>query len=62
MVPEIREVLLHWDVVHPWLELRVEKLLPFIPHMKHQRTTEEEMFEAEAGRHATEVEQISVRM
>lgn len=61
MVPEIREILLDWDVVDPGLELWVKELLPFIPHVKHQRTTEEEMFEAEAGCHTPEVEQIPGR-
>lgn len=55
-VPDIREILFDWDVVDPRLELRVKKFLPFISHMKHQRTTEEEMFEAKAGCHTTEVE------
>lgn len=55
-VPDIREILLDWDVVDPWFELRVEKLLPLIPNMKHQGTTEEEMLEAKAGSHTSEVE------
>ncbi|MEQ2160887.1 hypothetical protein GOODEAATRI_004103 [Goodea atripinnis] len=53
-VPDIRQVLLDWDVVDPGLELRVEELLPFITHMKDQRTAEEEMFEAKACRHTPE--------
>lgn len=57
-VPDVREILLDWDVVDPGLKLRVKKLLPFISHMKHQGTTQEEMFEAKACCHATEVEQI----
>lgn len=56
LVPDIREILFDWDVVNPGLELRVKKLLPFITHVKHQGTTEEEMFEAEAGCHTSEVE------
>lgn len=55
-VPDIREILLDWDVVDPRLELRVEELQPFISDMKHQGTTEEEMFEAKAGSHTAEVE------
>lgn len=57
-VPDIREILLDWDVVDPGLELRVEELQPLVSNMKHQRTAEEEMFEAKAGSHASEVEQI----
>lgn len=60
-VPDVREILLDWDVVDPGLELRVKKLLPFIPHMKHQGAAEEEMFEAKAGCHTAEVEQIPGR-
>lgn len=56
VVPDIREILLDWDVVHPGLELGVEKLLPLVPHMEHQGTTEEEMFEAKAGSHTSEIE------
>lgn len=56
MVPDIRQILLDGDVVDPGLELSVKKLLPFIPHVKHQGTTEEEMLEAEAGCHTSEVE------
>lgn len=56
VIPDIREILLDWDVVHPGLELRVEKLLPLIPNMEHQGTTEEEMFEAKAGSHTSEIE------
>lgn len=56
LVPDIREILFDWDVVHPRLELRVKELQPFIPHVKHQGTAEEEMFEAEAGCHTSKVE------
>lgn len=56
LVPDIREILLDWDVVDPWLQLRVEELQPFISNMKHQGTTEEEMFETKAGSHTSEVE------
>ncbi len=56
LVPDIREILLDRDVVDPWCELRVKKLLPFIPDMKHQGAAQEEMLEAEAGCHASEVE------
>lgn len=60
-LPDIREILLHWDVVDPGLQLRVEELLPLVPDMKHQRTAEKEVFEAEARGHASEVEQIPAR-
>lgn len=56
LVPDIREILLDWDVVDPRLELRVEELQPFISNMKHQGTAEEEMFETKAGSHTSEVE------
>lgn len=59
MVPDVREILLDWDVVDPWLKLRVEELQPFISNVKHQGTTEEEVLEAKAGSHTSEVEQIS---
>lgn len=59
LVPDVREILLDWDVVDPWLKLRVEELQPFISNVKHQGTTEEEMLEAKAGSHTSEVEQIS---
>lgn len=55
-VPDIRQVLLDWDVVDPGFELRVEELLPFVPNMKDERATEEEMFEAKACSHTPEVE------
>lgn len=58
-IPEVREVLLHRDVVDPGLELRVEKLLPLVSHVKHKGATEEEVFEAKTSCHAAEVEQIS---
>lgn len=61
MVPEIRQILFDWDVVDPGLQLGVEKLLPFIAHVEHQGATEEEVFEAEAGCHAPEVEKIPTR-
>lgn len=57
-VPDIREVLLDWDVVDPGLQLRIEELLPLVPDVKNQRATEKEMFEAEAGCHSPEVKQI----
>lgn len=57
-VPDVREILPDWDVVDPGLELRVKKLLPFISHVKHQGTAEEEMLESKAGRYSTKVEQI----
>lgn len=56
MLPDIREILLDWDVVHPGLELRVKKLLPLIAHVKHQGAAEKEVFEAETGSHTAEVE------
>lgn len=60
-VPDVSEILPNWDIVDPGLELRVKKLLPFISHMKHQGPTEEEVFEAKASCHASEVEQVSGR-
>jgi len=57
-VPDVREVLLHRDVVDPGLQLRVEELLPLVAHVEHHGAAEEEMLEAEAGCHAAEVEQI----
>lgn len=55
MVPDIREVLLHWDVVDPGFELGVEELQPLIPHMEDQGAAQEKMLQAEAGCHTSEV-------
>lgn len=55
LVPDVREVLLHRDVVDPGFELGVEELLPFIPHVEHQGAAQEKMLEAEAGCHTAEV-------
>lgn len=59
LVPDVREILLDWDVVDPRLKLGVEELQPFVSNVKHQGTTEEEMLEAKAGSHTSKVEQIS---
>lgn len=58
LVPDVGEILLDWDVVDPRLKLGVEELQPLVSNVKHQGTTEEEMLEAEAGSHTSEVEQI----
>lgn len=55
MVPDVREVLLHWDVVDPGFELGVEELQPFIPYVEDQGAAQEKMLEAEAGCHTSEV-------
>lgn len=52
---DVREVLLHWDVVDPGFELGVEELLPFIPYVENQGAAQEKMLEAEAGCHTSEV-------
>ena len=45
--------------MHPRSQGGVEKLSPFVPHVKHKRFTEEEMLEPKTGCHSSKVEQIS---
>lgn len=45
--------------MNPGLELRIEKLQPFLSHMEDQRATKKQVLEAEAGRHASEVKKVS---
>lgn len=55
-LPDVRQILLHRDVVDPGLQLRVEELLPLVAHVEHKGAAQEEVLEAETGRHASEVE------
>lgn len=56
--PEVREVLFHWNVVNPGLELRIEKLQPLLSYMEDQRATEEQVLEAKAGCYTTEIKKV----
>ena len=43
--------------MNPWHEGRVEELLPLIAHVEDEAAAEEEVLQAEAGRHAAIVEE-----
>lgn len=58
-LPDIRQVLFDWDVVHPRVKLWVKEFLPLLPNMENQRATQKEVLQPEAGCHATEIKQIS---
>ena len=47
------------NVVEPGLESRIKELHPVTSHMEHQGMTEEEVLEAKACSHTTEIEQVS---
>ena len=42
----------------PGLHGRVEELEPIFAHVEHQGVTQEQVLQAETGRHTTEVEQV----
>lgn len=44
--------------MYPGQQLGIEELQPLLPYMEDQRATQEQVLEAEAGRHAPEVEQV----
>lgn len=58
MLPDVRQVLLDGDVVHPGAELRIEELHPLFRNMEHQGTAQEEVLQSEASCHASEVKEV----
>ena len=54
----IREVLLHWEVVNPGSEERIEELLPLATDVEHQGVTEEEVLQSKARCHPTKIEEV----
>lgn len=54
----IREVLLHWEIVNPGSEERIEELVPLATNVEHQGVTEEEVLQSKARCHPTKVEEI----
>ena len=49
------------NVMNPRLHSRIEKLDPFVAHVKHERIAEEKVLEPETCRYSPIVEQIFVR-
>ena len=47
--------------MEPGHEGRVEELVPLVAHVEDEAAAEEEVLQAEAGRHAAEVEEEAVR-
>lgn len=44
--------------MNPGRERWVEELQPLVPHMVHERVTQEQMLEPETRRHASEIKQV----
>ena len=55
---DIAEILLDGYIMDPGLHGRVEELEPIFAHVEHQGVTQEQVLQAETGRHTTEVEQV----
>lgn len=60
-LPEIRQVLFDRNVVNPGLELRVEELKPVLADVENQRSTQEQMLQAETSSHTSKVKKVSER-